>query len=137
MTASTVSVVVPATTANLGSAFDCAGIALSLHLRVSATAGSEAAPGGAKNPCGPLTVGYRGPNAAEIPLDDRNLIVKSMQHYAARAGKRLPGASIAIENEIPLGVGRRRPKRCGSPWNSNRTRTIWPRRSTAAWWFPA
>src|SRR5262245_5084691 len=90
-----ISVTVPATTANLGCAFDCAGIAVSLYLRVSATAVS----GGA------ISCSYRGPNAGEIPLDERNLVVKCMRHYAARSGKTLPGAKIDIENEIPLGVG--------------------------------
>ena len=122
MAAHSITVTVPATTANLGCAFDCAGIAVSLHLRLSATvsslakadvilseakdlsAGSAGAPPfGVKG--GDLSVTYRGPNADEIPLDERNLIVKSMRHYAARAGKTLPAASIAIDNEIPLGVG--------------------------------
>lgn len=95
MTAEAISVTVPATTANLGSAFDCAAIAVSLHLRVSAT------PSGT----GTLACAYHGPNADQIPLDERNLIVKSMRHYAAKAGKTLPAARLDIENEIPLGVG--------------------------------
>jgi len=93
MTASTITVTVPATTANLGCAFDCAAIALTRYLRVSAAA--DAAP----------VVTYRGPNAESIPLDSSNLIVKSMYHYEARAGKTLPAARLDIENEIPLGVG--------------------------------
>ena len=118
---STVSVIVPATTANLGCAFDCAAIAVSLYLRVSATAhevGSTgtlacaevregvivgAPPFGSKG--GDFSVSYRGPNAESIPLDATNLIVKAMQHYAARAKKNLPGARLDVENEIPLGVG--------------------------------
>ena len=94
MTAPAITVTVPATTANLGCAFDCAAIALSLHLRVSAT------------PCdGEVSLTYRGPNLESIPLDASNLIVKSMYHYEARAGKTLPAARVDIENEIPLGVG--------------------------------
>jgi homoserine kinase len=89
----TITVTVPATTANLGCAFDCAAIAVSLHLRVSASI--DAAP----------AVTYRGPDAESIPLDSGNLIVKSMYHYEARAGKTLPPARVDIENEIPLGVG--------------------------------
>jgi homoserine kinase len=95
MSASNITVTVPATTANLGCAFDCAGIAVSLYLRVSAAAGGAA----------DFPVRYRGPNSQEVPLDERNLIVQSMRHYAARAGKALPAATIEIENEIPLGVG--------------------------------
>lgn len=105
MTAQAITVTVPATTANLGCAFDCAAIAVSLHLRVLATMKAEvgAPPFGVKG--GDLSVTYRGPNAQEIPLDERNLIVKSMRHYAARAGKSLPAASLEIENDIPLGIG--------------------------------
>jgi homoserine kinase len=103
---SKLSITVSATTANLGCAFDCAAIAVSLHLRVSATKenpGVGAPPFGSKG--GDFSLSYRGPNAESIPLDSSNLIVKSMQHYAARAGKALPGAKLNIENEIPLGVG--------------------------------
>ena len=115
---STVPVIVPATTANLGCAFDCAAIAVSLHLRVSATPGGSTglqageshhansgalAPGSSKR--GDFSVTYRGPNAENIPRDSSNLIVKAMQHYAAGAKKNLPGARLDIENEIPLGVG--------------------------------
>jgi len=105
---STVSVIVPATTANLGCAFDCAAIAVSLHLRVSATAqGSNAGVGAPPfvSKGGDFSVSYRGPNAENIPRDSTNLIVKAMQHYAARAKKNLPGAHLDVENEIPLGVG--------------------------------
>lgn len=94
MTVPSITVTVPATTANLGCAFDCAAIALGLHLRVSAT------------PCdGEVSLTYRGPNLDSIPLDASNLIVRSMYHYERRAGKTLPAARIDIENEIPLGVG--------------------------------
>jgi homoserine kinase len=99
-----ITITVPATTANLGCAFDCAGIAVGLHLRVRATAnGAGDPPFGSKG--GDLSVRYRGPNSEEIPLDESNLVVKSARHYAARAGKLLPAAGLDIENEIPLGVG--------------------------------
>lgn len=88
------SVVVPATTANLGCAFDCAGLALNLYLRASAAA----------RPSG-FEVAYRGPGAGEIPLGRENLIVRAMLRAAARAGRELPGARLEVESEIPLGVG--------------------------------
>ena len=106
---STVSVTVPATTANLGCAFDCAAIAVSLHLRVSASPQASAKSGlpaeALAKAGGDFSVSYRGPNAESIPRDSSNLIVKAMQHYAARAKKNLPGAHLDVENEIPLGVG--------------------------------
>jgi len=108
MNAPAITVTVPATTANLGCAFDCAAIAVGLHLRVSATAEKSpplSAKGGAPMPAATFSLTYRGPDAEGIPLDDGNLIVKSMRHYAGRAGKTLPAARVDIENEIPLGVG--------------------------------
>jgi homoserine kinase len=108
---SAISVTIPATTANLGCAFDCAAIAVSLCLRVSATAHDDA---GAKAGAASFAavakgagfaLSYRGPSAESIPLDSSNLIVKSMRHYASRAGKTLPGARLDIQNEIPLGAG--------------------------------
>jgi homoserine kinase len=89
------SVVVPATSANLGCAFDCAALAVSLYLRVSA----EAVPAGNHG----LEVAYRGPNAGEVPLGEDNFIIKAIRLFAA--GRGLPAARIVIENEIPLGVG--------------------------------
>ena len=89
------SVVVPATSANLGCAFDCAGVALALHLRVSATAKSS--PG--------FEIDYRGVNADSIPRDASNLIVRGMQSAAQRAGVALSGAHIEVQNDVPLGVG--------------------------------
>src|SRR5688572_2421296 len=85
------SVVVPATSANLGCAFDCAAIALTLYLRVSAT----------RKPSG-FAVSYSGPNAADVPRDESNLIIKAMRHLAREVKVGLPGASIVVENEIPF-----------------------------------
>ena len=84
----------PASTANVGCAFDCAAIALGLHLRAEATTQTSG-----------FEVIYRGPDAEAIPRDARNLIVKAMQHAAAQASADLPGARINVENDIPLGVG--------------------------------
>jgi homoserine kinase len=89
------SIVVPATTANVGCAFDCAGIALSLYLRASAKASDSAG----------FEVIYSGENAAEIPRDANNLIVKAMQRAAARSKTPLAGARVDVQNDIPLGVG--------------------------------
>jgi homoserine kinase len=88
------SVVVPASTANVGCAFDCAAIALGLHLRATATAQTSG-----------FEVVYQGPDAECIPRDARNLIVKAMKHAAVQASADLPGARIEVENDVPLGVG--------------------------------
>jgi homoserine kinase len=91
-----ISVTVPATTANLGCAFDCAAIAVTRYLRISARM---------ESPDAGFTVKYEGPSAESIPLDGRNVIVKAIKQYAARARRKLPGVCLQIENEIPLGVG--------------------------------
>src|SRR5580658_6384629 len=95
MGARTVSVVVPATSANLGCAFDCAGLALNLYLRARATVTGK--PG--------LEVTYQGEDATQIPKDDTNLVVQSMRHAASRLGEVLPGFKLEVHNDIPLGVG--------------------------------
>ncbi len=90
-----VRVQVPASTANLGPAFDCAAIALTLYLRVSAEPSS--APG--------FEIRYRGVNADRVPAGEENLVVQAIRTYAASAKTAMAGARIEIENEIPIGVG--------------------------------
>lgn len=89
-----VTVTVPATSANLGCAFDCAAIALGLFLRVSAT------PHGSG-----FEVTYRGVDPDRISLDGNNLVVAAMQRCAAHLQMKLSGARLEVDNQIPLGVG--------------------------------
>src|SRR5438445_11681175 len=86
--------VVPASSANVGCAFDCAAIALGLYLRVSA----------ARIQSG-LELTYSGPNADQVPRDNSNLLVKAMERAAAACGAPLPLLRLDVQNEIPLGVG--------------------------------
>lgn len=88
------SVTVPASSANVGCAFDCAAIALSLYLRASATPKKSG-----------FEITYRGANADQIPRDANNLIVRAMQSAAAATGVALPSVRLDVQNEIPLGVG--------------------------------
>jgi homoserine kinase len=87
------SVVVPASSANVGCAFDCAAIALNLYLRASAT------------PAKSVQVSYRGANADQIPRDASNLILKAMQSAATAMHASLPSVQLDVQNDIPLGVG--------------------------------
>lgn len=87
------SVVVPASSANVGCAFDCAAIALNLYLRASAT------------PANSLQVSYSGANAGQIPLDASNLIVDAMQKTAAAVHASIPPVQLDVQNDIPLGIG--------------------------------
>src|SRR5438445_7491508 len=86
--------VVPASSANVGCAFDCAAIALGLYLRVSA----------ARIQSG-LELTYSGANADQIPRDNSNLLVKAMERAAVAGGAALPSLRLDVQNEIPLGVG--------------------------------
>jgi len=77
-----VRVQVPASAANLGPAFDCAAIALNLHLRVSAEPRSS----------GGFEVRYRGVNEDRVPSGEENLIVKAIRSFAAAAKAEIAGA---------------------------------------------
>ena len=86
--------VVPASSANVGCAFDCAAIALALYLRASAAPAESG-----------FQVNYRGANADEIPRDASNLIVRAMQSAATAIHGSLPAVQLDVQNDIPLGVG--------------------------------
>lgn len=83
----------PATSANLGPAFDAAAIALQMHLHVSARAGAEfsiIATGRDSQICGRL---------------DGNLLLDSYREALETSGKKIVPLAIRIDNEIPIGKG--------------------------------
>jgi homoserine kinase len=86
---------VPATSANLGGAFDCAALALDLHLEVVPALRPE--PG--------LEVTCSGPEGASIPTDSSNLVLRGISRAAAWSGTPVPGLRLQIVSEIPVGVG--------------------------------
>ena len=75
--------VVPASSANVGCAFDCAAIALGLYLRVSATSTASG-----------WELNYSGANADQVPRDKSNLLVKAMERTAAASGAPLPSLRL-------------------------------------------
>ncbi|WP_210479072.1 homoserine kinase [Naasia sp. SYSU D00948] len=91
----TVTVRVPATSANLGPGFDSLGVALSLYdeLIVTATDG----PG--------VTVEVHGVGEGEVPTDETNLVVRSIAHAFRSVGRELPGLHLVARNSIPHGRG--------------------------------
>jgi homoserine kinase len=91
----TVSVKVPATSANLGPGFDTLGMALSYYdeLEVTATDGSGA------------FVEVIGEGAGDVPTDENNLVVKSIAYTFARFNQVLPGLRLKAHNFIPHGRG--------------------------------
>lgn len=93
-----VQVRVPASTSNLGSGFDCFGLALQLYLAARATVVPELAV--------PFRIRSRGDgSSAPLPRTAENLIFRAMRFAAEREGLRLPPVRIAVRNEIPLGRG--------------------------------
>ena len=89
----TVSVSVPATSANLGPGYDCLGIALEL----ADTLVAEVADG--------LKVHVAGEGAGEVPLDERHLVVRSMLATFAAMDVSPPGLHLSCTNRIPHSRG--------------------------------
>ncbi|HEY6270374.1 MAG TPA: homoserine kinase [Terriglobales bacterium] len=87
--------VVPATSANLGCAFDCGGLALKLYLKAlfipSTTSG--------------LTVEYQGKNPDRFPLDGSNRLLAALRFAAERLKAPAPTGHVGVDSSIPIGVG--------------------------------
>lgn len=91
----TVTVRVPATSANLGPGFDTLGLALSVYDELTVTALSE--PG--------LEIYVTGEGAADVPMDASHLVVRSLAYAYASVGKTVPGLRMTAHNVIPHGRG--------------------------------
>lgn len=89
-----VGVRVPATSANLGPAFDCAGLALSCwdSLDVAVTDGG-------------LVVEVTGEGAGELPADESHLVVQAFRAACAELDWTPPGLRLSAHNGIPQGRG--------------------------------
>jgi homoserine kinase len=85
---------VPATSANLGPAFDCAGLALARH---DVLGFSSAASG--------LEVRMTGEGAHSLPADESHLVVRAFRAACDRLGWQPPGLRVVAENTIPQGRG--------------------------------
>jgi homoserine kinase len=85
---------VPATSANLGPAFDTAGLALSLHdvLEFAVTDGG-------------LAVEMTGEGAGTLPADESHLVVRAFRAACAELGWTPPGLRVVAANAIPQGRG--------------------------------
>ncbi len=82
---------VPASSANLGPGFDTLGLALDLHLQVTAVPAAEDA----------FTYGGRG-HVAPTP---HNLVHRGFKAAYAHLGLKAPGVSLDVVNPIPLARG--------------------------------
>jgi homoserine kinase len=89
-----ISVRVPATSANLGCAFDCAALALGLYLDIHVTPRAERA----------ISVQYRGATPDRVPSDETNLIARTIRQ-TLESWRKPRGFDLEIDNQIPIGVG--------------------------------
>jgi homoserine kinase len=85
---------VPATSANLGPAFDCAGLALTCH---DVLEFGIAASG--------LSVAVSGVGAGDLPTDESHLVVRAFRAACAELGWTPPGLRVVADNRIPQGRG--------------------------------
>jgi homoserine kinase len=90
------SIQLPATSANLGPAFDAAALAFGLYLRLSAKP--------AKN----FSVSARGRDPEICGQVDRHLILTTYREVLESEGKKVLPLALTIDNQIPIGKG------CGS-----------------------
>lgn len=86
----------PATSANLGAAFDSAAVALNLYLTIEAETADA------------YSIVATGRDAALCSVLEDNLILETYKQLLDREAKTAPPLAIRMENEIPLGMG------CGS-----------------------
>lgn len=92
----TVTVKVPATTANLGPGFDTLGLALSIYDELEFTARRE--PG--------ATIRVEGVGAdGGVPTDESSLVIRAAQHTFEKYGQEMPGLDVVARNGIPHGRG--------------------------------
>ncbi|MCU1544374.1 MAG: Serine kinase [Microbacteriaceae bacterium] len=95
LTGRSVTVKVPATTANLGPGFDTLGLALSLYDELHVSVRAE--PG--------VFVDVHGVGRGDVPTDESNLVVTAIAHTFASFGFELPNLNLEAHNVIPHGRG--------------------------------
>ncbi|MDO5737017.1 MAG: homoserine kinase [Propionibacteriaceae bacterium] len=93
---STLRVRVPATTANLGSGFDCVGVALDFHDDLELVLTDDPST---------LDITVEGQGAQDVPLDDTHLVVSSLLEGLREWGGERPGMMLRCVNRIPHSRG--------------------------------
>jgi homoserine kinase len=88
--------VLPATSANLGPAFDAAALAFDLFLKIRATAADE------------FSITARGRDEEICGRVENHLILTTYREVLQEAGKKVWPLALSIDNQIPIGKG------CGS-----------------------
>ena len=95
---STITVTVPATTANLGPGFDCIGAALSLYNRFQF---SRLEPSATEK----LKITVTGQEAAKVKIDDSNLAYQAFIKLYGYLNQSPPPVAIHIDMQVPLARG--------------------------------
>ena len=88
-------VVVPATSANLGCAFDCGGLALKLYLRALFV------PSGSSE----LSLEYQGKTPERFPMKSSNLVLHALRFAAEKLNAAPPSGHVLVQSDIPISVG--------------------------------
>src|SRR5688500_7401358 len=86
---------VPASTSNLGAAFDAVGLALQLYLTVEVRELDR----------GPSSLEFHGQDSRLVPADESNLIWRTLVEVAEHESTTLPPFSLRVENQIPITKG--------------------------------
>ena len=97
MEVKSVKVRVPGTSANCGPGFDCLGVACTIYNELELPLLEEER----------LDIEITGDGAENIPVDERNIVWRSIQKLLERAGKaqEYKGAVIRMNNGVPLSRG--------------------------------
>ena len=94
-----VTVAVPATSANLGPGFDVLGLAVNLRNQAAVQVVGPGQPGGAPR----ITI--EGDGADRLARDARNLVYRGVALLFERAGQPVPALRLHLRNDIPVGRG--------------------------------
>ena len=106
MTDNRITVLAPATTANLGPGFDCLGMALDIWNRLEVVVGdaeSTTAPAASGDAAADVEV--IGEGAGELSAGLDNLVYQAMEFLFHEAGEDMPPVRLRCHNEIPLKRG--------------------------------
>ncbi len=88
-------VIVPATSANLGCAFDCGGLALRLYLRALFVPSQSTE----------LSLEYQGKTPERFPMNSSNLVLHALRLAAERLDASPPKGHVLVQSDIPISVG--------------------------------
>jgi len=88
-------VIVPATSANLGCAFDCGGLALRIYLRALFVPSQSTE----------LSLEYQGKTPERFPMKSSNLVLHALRLAAERLDAPPPKGHVLVQSDIPISVG--------------------------------